>query len=239
MVIVVAAVLLATGGPSDSPAEDDSPAAHPAGPNDAEAELRPERMVAEPSVAQPGSTVEIHYPDGAGRGMLFALERETESGWQMRYFLASDAGRDYLEPAWWTPDSDEGHAILDVELGGQGPDLLPVPDSAPPGYYRICTANNRDNFCTRLVISDDGLACDTELRESAAIDYEPDPEPAGATAVAAAETQLADEFGAEVAFQQTGPTAVEALNSEGNVVGTVTVLEVPGGFVVEGFTKCG
>lgn len=56
------------------------------------------------------------------------------------------------EPTFVSVDDAEGYGVEDIGIGGEGPDRLVVPDVAPPGAYRICTANSLENICTPIEI---------------------------------------------------------------------------------------
>lgn len=118
-------------------------------PNDATAVFRPAAMVADREAAAPGDIVEISFPDAMARGILFVLEQHTGSSWTYRYALISDAagGRD---PSW--QHAEEGVAVDDIGIGGEGPDRVVIPEPAARGDYRICTGNAVENVCVPIQI---------------------------------------------------------------------------------------
>ena len=118
-------------------------------PHDATAVFRPASMIADRETVAPGEVVELSFPDGHERGLMFVLEEESGATWVYRYMLLSDAtgGR----PAWYRPDQ-EGVAVEDVGVAGPGPDRVVVPDVAAAGSWRICTGNAAENVCVRIAI---------------------------------------------------------------------------------------
>jgi hypothetical protein len=46
-------------------------------------------MVADPDQVTPGEQVALSFPEGTGRGLGFALDQQTEDGWQRRAYLTS------------------------------------------------------------------------------------------------------------------------------------------------------
>ena len=131
--------------PTDrGPAEDGTP-------YDADAQMRPDLMVASPDPAAPGEKVELTFPEQSLRGLGFVLERQLPDGsWDHVYTLTSSPADSQREPAWWPANNRQGWELLGV--GGPGPDRVVIPETAEPGQYRICTANAGDEFCTPLRI---------------------------------------------------------------------------------------
>lgn len=121
------------------------------GPADPEAAMAPDVMTADPAVVAPGGVVGLGFPDGTTRGVLFVLERRAGDTWDHHYNLLSDGPGPGWERAWHP--ADEGPlAVEDIGVGGPGPDRVPIPETAEPGEYRICTGNSAPNICTPLVI---------------------------------------------------------------------------------------
>jgi hypothetical protein len=123
---------------------DGAPAATP---HDATAAFRPASMVADRETAAPGEIVELSFPGEMVRGIMYVLEEETGASWIYRYILLSGG----TNPTWHRP-GDESVAIPDIGAAGVGPDRVVIPDEAPPGTYRICTGNARQNVCVRIEI---------------------------------------------------------------------------------------
>ena len=121
----------------------------PAGtPHDATAIFRPASMVIDRETAAPGEIVEVSFPDGMARGIMFVLEEETGGSWTYRYVLLAPLGDG--EPSWVPADGDL--AVPDIGATGVGPDPLLIPEKAMPGSYRICTGNATENVCARIEI---------------------------------------------------------------------------------------
>ncbi len=121
------------------------------GPADPDAEMAPELMTADPAVVAPGGVVALGFPQGTTRGVLFVLERRAGDGWELQFYLLSDGPG----PGWqrsWQAVGDEGIAVEDIGVGGEGPDRVPIPEVAGPGDYRICTGNASPNICTPITI---------------------------------------------------------------------------------------
>ena len=126
-------------------------AAEPAGPADPAAEMRPDLLVVDPQVAEPGDIVALQFPQQTTRGILFVLEQRVGETWALRYYLTSDGPG----PDWrlsWQEAGAQGVAVEDIGVGGVGPDHVPIPEVAEPGDYRICTANAGDEFCVPIEI---------------------------------------------------------------------------------------
>jgi hypothetical protein len=120
-------------------------------PIDPEAAVDPGRMVVSPAVAEAGKLIELSFPGGHDRGLLFAIDAATSDGWARRAMLLSDANGGTPQ---WSPADGEGLLVEMVGIGGRGPDRVPIPEDLPPGDYRICTANAVENLCVRLEIVD-------------------------------------------------------------------------------------
>lgn len=147
LTLLASVVLLAgctTVVPTGTP--DDPPAGTP---HDATAAFRPASIVADRDTAAPGEIVELTFPDEMVRGVMFVLEEQMGASWVYRYILL--AGSDH--PTWHRP-GDERVAWPDIGITGVGPDRVVIPDEAPPGTYRICTGNARQNICVRVEIVD-------------------------------------------------------------------------------------
>jgi len=138
--------VLAGCGETTSPAE-------PGRPHDDAAELRDELMVAEPSTTQPGSRIELSFPQETGRGLGFVLEEEIDDGWALRYFLTSAPADGGPNETSWIPAEDGEPGWDAVGIGGPGPDVIEVPDTADEGTYRVCTAISPENYCTQITVA--------------------------------------------------------------------------------------
>jgi hypothetical protein len=118
-------------------------------PVDPDAATDPARMVATPTAVEPGELVELTFPDGHDRGLLFAIDEASADDWQRRAMLLSDANGG--DPRWSRADADDLLVEM-VGIAGPGPDRVPIPEGLPPGDYRICTANAVENLCVPIEI---------------------------------------------------------------------------------------
>ena len=129
------------------------------GPYDPDAEVRPDLMEVDPDEASPGEQVELLYLQGTLRGVGFVLEECVGDSWQVRYFLTvpdigdGDDPPDELWGSWFPPDNPDRLDWPDVGVGGTIRGRALIPEPAPPGHYRICTANTDPNFCAGLTIT--------------------------------------------------------------------------------------
>lgn len=120
------------------------------GPYDPNAEMRPDLMKVDPAAAAAGQPVELHFPEGTGRGVAHVLEERVTGGWQVRYYLTATDGHGGEQPG-WAPAGAQW-VWPDIGMRGPGPEVIRVPDTAKPGQYRICTGNAIDNFCSPLEV---------------------------------------------------------------------------------------
>ncbi len=118
-------------------------------PIDADAGVSPNRMVVMPVAAAPGDLVELTFPGNHERGLLFAIDAAVDSGWERRAMLLSDGNGG--DPRWSRADGEDLLVEL-VGIAGPGPDRVPIPESLPPGDYRICTANAVENLCVPIEV---------------------------------------------------------------------------------------
>lgn len=115
--------------------------------------MRPDLLVVEPPVAGPGTEVALRFPQETSRGIAFQLDRRTADGWETTHWMSSDAnGEQYQDTV---AAGTEGYGVIDVGVGGPGPDGVVLPDDVEPGEYRICTANAGDEFCALLEVTSD------------------------------------------------------------------------------------
>ncbi len=156
-VVVLAVGVLAFAGwvtyreflqPTRPPAEVDAPQ-----PAVEDPEVDPEQMRVEPEVAEPGQEVELHFPDEMLRGVRFTLERRVDDGWHHEWWMLSDQDPDDRGPD--SPPANGGErvredaAVVDIGVGGVGPDLVEVPAGAHAGTHRIC---NAEPVCAELTV---------------------------------------------------------------------------------------
>ncbi len=81
------------------------------------------------------------------RGGYFYLMR----GDELIALLWSDANEEV--PMGSTTDPGEME-ILDFGVSGPGPDHVALPEGAPPGDYRLCTANSLPEVCAAVTVID-------------------------------------------------------------------------------------
>lgn len=123
------------------------------GPYDADAEIRADLMVVEPSTAAPGERVDVTYPGGRERGVAYVLERWTGATWATTHYLTATTDGYGTEPG-WVDVGTERYGWEDIGIAGEGPDGLIIPDNAVASEYRICTANSRENVCAEITIAE-------------------------------------------------------------------------------------
>lgn len=123
----------------------------PGTPHDPTAVVRPASMAADRETASPGDIVGLRFPDAMTRGVWFVLEQEVAESWTYRYDLTSDGPGAGWEVGWHVA-GEEGFAVEDIGVGGNGPDHVVIPDTAEPGTWRICTGNAVENVCVRIEI---------------------------------------------------------------------------------------
>lgn len=105
----------------------------------------PGGMRVQPDKVSPGATVDLHFPAGTTRGVPYALEHKTETGWAPEYLLLSHPPR--AQGSWVPWDEREGWE--EQAYSGPGPDPVVIPLPASPGSYRICSLPGRD-YCGTL-----------------------------------------------------------------------------------------
>lgn len=120
------------------------------GPHDPQVQMDTDQIVVEPTEAQPGDTLEVHFPEEMSRGVHLVLERESDGDWHHAYDIATDVHHDGAPRVYEAGDDDFG--IDDIDVDGPGPDPVPVPDDAPTGDYRVCTGNAVDNVCAPVTL---------------------------------------------------------------------------------------
>jgi len=113
--------------------------------------LRPDLMAVDPDPAAPGELVSLTFPEQTMRGIAFVLQRRIDGGWETSHLMTSNAnGVDYMDTA---PVDTEAFDVIDVGIGGPGPDSVRLPDGLAAGEYRICTDNAGDEFCAQIQIA--------------------------------------------------------------------------------------
>jgi hypothetical protein len=115
-------------------------------PIDPDANVAPERMTVDPRDPSAGELVDVTYPEGWDRGVLYALDRQVGDGWTREFMLLSGE-----QPIWFEP-GDNDIAVAAVGVSGRGPDRVRVPEVVEAGTWRLCTANAVENVCALLEI---------------------------------------------------------------------------------------
>lgn len=137
-----------TAGTSTAPGEERADG----NPFDPDAIMAPNLIEVEPEVLTPGEMAEVHFPTEESRGVHYVLDRGVGGGWEHTYHLTSGENVQGGQPG-WSP-GDEPFDVVDVEVHGAGPDPVPVPDTAEPGEYRLCTGNRTLNLCAQVTIGE-------------------------------------------------------------------------------------
>ncbi|HVQ88993.1 MAG TPA: hypothetical protein VMT88_12520, partial [Actinomycetes bacterium] len=165
---------------------------------DTDSTMRPDLMVPQPHTALPGEYVSLQFPEETLRGLAFSLQAAVGDTWVPVDYLRPAtwetsgphfvAGPFKVPPSWEANGTDETgdpFAVEDIAVGGDGPDVVMIPDTAVAGDYRICTANAKENFCTPIQVAesaglvgigqehfqcDDALTTDGPLRPVAPAD---------------------------------------------------------------------
>jgi hypothetical protein len=106
-----------------------------------------------PESTRPGELVAIRFPDHQTRGVAYTLDTWEDHAWTTRFYLTSDAGDLNWTPDWWAVENSEGRGVPDIGITGPGPDHVRIPDTAPAGNYRLCTANTPDKACASLTVT--------------------------------------------------------------------------------------
>jgi hypothetical protein len=131
---------------SASPAPESKPGQH-----DLDAELRPDLMRLEPSQVRAGDLVDLHFPEHTSRGVGYVLEGPLSEGGHRRYHLWA-AAEGYDRGPGWAPFDEADRVTPAIDIHGPGPDVVPIPDTAENGEYRLCTVGAGSNFCAELVV---------------------------------------------------------------------------------------
>lgn len=98
-------------------------------------------MTITPVAASPGQRIALRFPESYRRGVRFSLAAWTGQGWELRYYLVSGRGSGSPASEWWSVEDREGRGWPDIGIVGPGPDYVMIPNTAPRGTYRLCTAN--------------------------------------------------------------------------------------------------
>jgi hypothetical protein len=104
------------------------------------------------------AAIEATFPHGSTRGPGFVLERSVGEGWQWRYALGSDP-----------EDAPDGIKVFTADefvsrdlvwndgplFDGTDAHLIPVPEDAEPGRWRVCTAPDAPAMCAVFEVATD------------------------------------------------------------------------------------
>ncbi|GAA1159914.1 hypothetical protein [Nocardioides aquiterrae] len=111
------------------------------------------RMEIDQRTYLPGDELSVRWPGQQLRGIAYSLDAWTGTAWRTRYYIAAvtPGYRANHDPTWWDADGT-GRGWVDIGVGGAGPDIAVVPDTAGPGGYRLCTANSPKQSCALLTV---------------------------------------------------------------------------------------
>jgi heat shock protein HslJ len=133
------------------------------------------RMFVQERPYSPGETLEIRWPGEEVRGVGYSFDRWNGMVWEPTFYLRSGSpgAPRGMEPAWWPVEGSGTWG--DVGLGGPGPDIAVVPDTAKGGTYRLCTANSQAQSCAIVEIEasssqDQSAESEPEASASASLD---------------------------------------------------------------------
>ena len=123
----------------------------------ADARTDPERMQVVPDAVRPGAAVEAIFPRGFTRGPGFELERAAGEDWELHYAIHSDPDAPDLVNTWTAEESVAGNGGWESgpAFSGTDPHLIPVPDDAEPGRWRVCTVPDTPGLCAEFDITSD------------------------------------------------------------------------------------
>lgn len=115
-------------------------------------------MRAVPEAVTAGGQIEAVFPRGTTRGPGFVLERATEEGWGWWFAISSDTDA----PDMVSTFTAEEFVARNVEwdsgpaFDSTDPHLIPIPDDAESGRWRVCTAPDTPGLCAEFEITADG-----------------------------------------------------------------------------------
>jgi hypothetical protein len=107
-------------------------------------------MVIEQAAAGPGDVIDVHFPEHTLRGTDYVMSLRTHSGFVDAFQLGPVVSGESGAPT-WRPIGDR-LPVADLAIGGEGPDLLAVPESAAPGTYRVCIENMAQPLCDMVTV---------------------------------------------------------------------------------------
>lgn len=102
--------------------------------------FHPEMITVDPEVVEPGAEVEVRFPQGTNRAMVYYLERGREVGWHdpewVLYPEFGDRDYDWDGPGYLHVDDEPGRP--DGDTSGRGPDVVVIPEAIERGEHRLC-----------------------------------------------------------------------------------------------------
>lgn len=114
--------------------------------------MRPDLMELESDTVTPGGTAEVRFPEETPRGVAWSLEAKVEGGWHIEFLMTGSSAAIGVDSNWVSADDAEDFGWIDIGVMGEGPDIVPIPETVEPGEYRLCTANSAPNICTELTV---------------------------------------------------------------------------------------
>lgn len=149
--LAAVALLLAGCGSDDGPVE----------PLAMERVAHPHGMLVSPDVVRPGQEFEVRFPQGFPPGLTnilgFALDRRDGDAWVGAWVLVggSDDPRDVSSVRIWPAAEFVRREIVWLPQAWAhdgGTYLVPMPDEAQDGAYRVCTAPASPSYCADVEV---------------------------------------------------------------------------------------
>jgi hypothetical protein len=115
----------------------------------------PELMRAVPDAVAAGGEIEAVFPRGSTRGPGFVLERATDESWAWWFAISSDPDAADMVNTF----TAEEFVARNVEwnsgpaFDSTDPHLIPVPDDAEPGLWRVCTVPETPGLCAEFEVA--------------------------------------------------------------------------------------
>jgi hypothetical protein len=117
-----------------------------------------EKMQAVPDVISSGGQIDVVFPRGSARGPGFVLERETDTGWAWHYSISSETRTRNTVTVWTAEEFVARNIVWNSGPGfdSTDPHLIPVPEDAEVGRWRVCTVPDRPSLCAEFDVTNDG-----------------------------------------------------------------------------------
>ena len=118
----------------------------------------PSRMEATPVSVPAGGDIEVVFPRGTTRGPGFVLERATDEGWAWWFAISSDTDAPDMVNTFTAEEFVARNVAWDSgpAFDGTDPHLIPVPEDAEPGRWRVCTAPDTPGLCAEFEVTANG-----------------------------------------------------------------------------------